>query len=347
MTPLDLAAFSPRRILVCQLRQLGDVLLTTPSLRLLAQRFPGAEVHVLTEAKCSPLLAHNPHVAQVWPITRTARDLGLWLRLAATGFDLVVDFQQLPRCRLATLLSRARVRLSYPAPWYNRLLYTHGHPPTAGAYAAAFKAGILGTLGITWQGEGPEIFLTPEETAAAQGWLARHGLPPRGFWTIDPTHRRPARRWPHWASLVTELRRRAPDFRALLLFGPGEEAEVRALAAACPPECVVVPERLLSVRELAAVMAQARGHLGNCSAPRHLAVAVGVPSLTVLGATSGGWRYPSAEHVDVALGLPCQPCNTNTCPHGHARCLKDLSPAQVADAALAWMARVDTARPPL
>jgi heptosyltransferase-2/heptosyltransferase-3 len=335
---MNLATFSPRRILVCQLRQIGDVLLTTPSIRLLAQRFPAAEIHVFTEAKCAPILEHNPHVSHIWTVPRSLRRaLPLWSRLAATGFDLVVDFQQLPRCRMATLLSRARVRLSYPAPWYNRLLYTHTHPPRAGAYAAAFKAGILEALGITWQGEAPEIFLSPEEMTAALHWIQQAGLEERGFWTVDPTHRRPARRWPHFAALVREIHRRMPDFRALFLYGPGEEEEVRRLAAACPPQAVVVPKTLLSLRQMAAVMRLSRGHMGNCSAPRHMAVAVGVPSFTIRGATSGGWRYPADIHQDMALGLACQPCNHNVCPHGHTRCLTDLSPEAVAQAAMEWM----------
>lgn len=60
--PLLLPPESVRRILVCQLRQIGDVLLTTPSLELLARRYPGAEIHVFTEKKCLPMLQGNPHV---------------------------------------------------------------------------------------------------------------------------------------------------------------------------------------------------------------------------------------------------------------------------------------------
>ena len=34
----DLAAFAPRRILVCQQRQIGDALLATPALELLKKK---------------------------------------------------------------------------------------------------------------------------------------------------------------------------------------------------------------------------------------------------------------------------------------------------------------------
>ncbi len=92
------------RILVCQLRQIGDVLLTTPSIELLGRTYPNAELHVFTEKKCLPMLKNNPHVDAIWPVDKAA--LGnplreyLWYRkVAGCGFDLVVDFQQLPRCR--------------------------------------------------------------------------------------------------------------------------------------------------------------------------------------------------------------------------------------------------------
>ena len=44
----DLSTLQPKRILVCQQRQLGDVLLTTPVFYLLKQRFPQAEIRKFT-----------------------------------------------------------------------------------------------------------------------------------------------------------------------------------------------------------------------------------------------------------------------------------------------------------
>ena len=70
-------------------------------------------------------------------------------------------------------------------------------------------------------------------------------------------------------------------------------------------------------------------HLGNCSAPRHMAVALGVPSLTILGSTSTAWTFPSPEHIHTRardfMDMPCQHCNKNSCPHG-LRCLTGLTP---------------------
>ena len=86
--------------------------------------------------------------------------------------------------------------------------------------------------------------------------------------------------------------------------------------------------RMLSLREMFAVQENACLHVGNCSAPRHSAVAVGTPTLTVLGATSRNWPFPSLEHQDMCLGLPCQPCNSHDCPIG-IKCLRELDPETV------------------
>lgn len=74
----DLAAFAPRRILVCQQRQIGDALLAAPALELLKKRFPRADLHLFTEAKCEPLLRGNPHIDKLLLLDRRkpARPMG-------------------------------------------------------------------------------------------------------------------------------------------------------------------------------------------------------------------------------------------------------------------------------
>ena len=325
---------SVRRILVCQLRQIGDVLLATPSIELLARHYPQAEIHVFTEKKCLPMLQGNPHIHTTWIVDKKAmptllHELAFYRKVTAQGFDLVVDFQQLPRCRWVVAMSRAKYRLSSPPPWYNRLLYTHWARPEP-AYAAQYKAGVLAPLGIVWNGERPRMYLTDAEREGAKKLLAEMMPVDAPFITVDATHRHVTRRWPaaHYAALMDMLAEAREDMHFLLPYGPGEESEVQAIRNACVHKTRVHVPRLLSLREMAACMERAALHLGNCSAPRHMAVAVGTPSLTLLGSTSPGWTFPSPEHEHIALGLDCQPCNGNTCKI-NMRCLVELTPQAV------------------
>lgn len=334
---------SVRRILVCQLRQIGDVLLATPALELLHRRFPQAELHVLTERKCLPMLEGNPAVHTVWAIDKKVlgslpREVAFYWKVARTGFDVVVDFQQLPRCRWVVAMSGARVRLSYTPAWYNRWLFTHWVRPRDG-YAAMAKASVLEPLGVRWQGERPALFLNDAERQAARSLLAGLGLAPgQRLVTVDPTHRRATRRWPagHYGRLLSLAAARDATLRFMPLFGPGEEDDVRAVVAACDcPERVLMPGRMLSLREMAACTAEAVLHVGNCSAPCHIAVAVGTPTFVVRGATSRAWSYPGPEHFHMALGLDCQPCNRNECARDEQMaCLTRLTPEVVCDAML-------------
>ena len=337
-------SFSPKKILVCQLRQLGDVVLATPALELLRRRFPEAALHLLTEKKCVSLLEGNPHLDHIWALDKRElsslwKEIAWYRKVAATGYDLVVDFQQLPRCRWVVAFSHARVRLSYTPAWYNRWLYNLVTPMQPG-YAAQSKASVLAPLGIVWNGEKPRLYLREQERQDARTRLAALGLTAdQTLITLDPTHRRATRRWPsaHYAALVQLLHAADPSLRFLPLWGPGEEEDIRALAAGCPPETLLLPSEILSLREMAACIAQARLHVGNCSAPRHIAVAVDTPTCTILGSTSSVWTYPSPEHQHIAAGLACQPCEKDTCPH--CRCLHELQPETVAEKVLSMLRR--------
>jgi len=326
-----------RKILVCQQRQIGDVLLATPAVRLLRQAYPQAELHFLTEKKCAPVLQHNPDIDTIWQIDKKqlgsmGKQLAFYRHVAGQGFDLVVDFQQLPRLLWVVLFSRAPVRLSYTPPWQRRLLYTHWADPLPG-YAAQTKASILRPLGMEWRGEKPRIHLTDDELRWAGEWLREQGLGHDELLvTMDPSHRRITRLWPaeHFARLMDLAADRDARLRFLLLFGPGEEPVVQELAGLVRHKEALLPMgRMLSLREMAAVMSRARLHVGNCSAPRHFAVAVGTPTLIIHGSTGDEWRCPSPEHRTVALGLPCQPCHKNECRPGTRQCLVELTAEQV------------------
>ncbi|NCC24066.1 MAG: glycosyltransferase family 9 protein [Deltaproteobacteria bacterium] len=336
-TQAPLADLDPKSILVCQLRQIGDVVLLTPSLTLLRRKWPRASIHVLTEAKCAPVLQHNPCVDHVWILDKKTqsspiRSFAFYARVARTRYDLVVDFQQLPRIRFIVAMCRKAVRLTYTPPWYNRWLYTHW-TDQIDRWAGQCKASVLAPLGIEWKGEPPALFPTEDEKDWARAFLRRHGLGPDDrLVTVDPSHRSPTRKWPpaHFGRLAALALEARPDLVFLFLYGPGEWDDAETAAKALNrSERTIVAEDLLDLRQMAAIMGQAALHLGNCSAPSHFATALGVPTLIVRGSTDKDWSYPSPDHVHVALNMSCQPCDSDLCARGDLACLNELTPDMV------------------
>ena len=329
----DLSAFSPRRILVCQQRQIGDVLLTVPVFRALRKRFPQAELHLFTEKKCEPLLRHHPCIDAFHLIDKKDglfQQLAFYRKVAACRFDLVIDLQQLPRCRAMTLLSRAPVRLSFPSSPLIHWRYTHLTEPEDG-YASQTKVSLLKPLGIRWDGFGPDIHFLAEEREKARELLRASGWHRGRLVSIDSTHRRPSKRWPaeRFAALIHKLSVQEDDLCFLLLRGPGEDKAIVALRELClrlgiASEKLCVPAQIPDIRLSAACIAEAALHIGCCSSPRHIAAAVGTPSLVIPGASGMAWRLPSEKHQELRPALSCQPCSRVDCPA--PKCLLQVTP---------------------
>lgn len=329
----DLASFEPKRILVCQQRQIGDVLLSTPVFSALRKRFPQAELHLMTEPKCEPLLRGNPDIDAFHLIDRKAgffRQISFYRGIAALGIDLAVNLQQLPRCRMMTMLSGAPVRLSFSTSFLKDLIYTHTRPERQG-YACMSKVSLLEDLGITWNGEPPRIFLSDGEMRTARELLASCGMKPgERLITVDATHRRASKRWPgeSYSELMSLLAGHDPSLRFMLLRGPGEDGELAWLRSSCPAAGrFIVPPEVPDIRISAACIRLASLHVGNCSSPRHMAVAVDTPSLVIPGASGPEWTYPGPMHGEVVPELPCRPCSRTECDD--MRCMTLVTPEQV------------------
>jgi ADP-heptose:LPS heptosyltransferase len=102
-----------------------------------------------------------------------------------------------------------------------------------------------------------------------------------------------------------------------------------------------MPLLRLPLGPLKAVLARARAVAASDSGPMHLAAALGVPVLGIFGSTVAGFGFaplgPRARLLEVK-DLACRPCGVHgrdRCWLGHWRCLRDLRPAQVAEALLA------------
>lgn len=312
-----------RRILVCQQRQIGDVLLTTPAVELLAKRYPQAEIHFFTEKKCVPMLENNPHIQKIIVLDKNKvrgalQEFKFYWETGRNGYDLLINFQHLPRCTWISALSNAKLRLSSDSRWYTKYLYTHRVKSLPG-YAASSKASWLRPLGIAWDGEKPGLYLTAEERERGQELLAQMGLEGKKFISVDTTHRDPERLWPaqNYADLLNMIIAARPDLHFMLSYGPGEKDYINGLISmsANLEHLHSLPD-VQPLRDVAACMESAIMHLGNCSAPRHMAVALGIPTFGIVDPRGHRWTFPSEEHAcielkDVAPDNPKADCMGN------------------------------------
>ncbi|MDQ3137927.1 MAG: hypothetical protein M3Q93_10135, partial [Gemmatimonadota bacterium] len=190
--------------LVVQTAFLGDVVLTTPLLAVLAERY--GPVDVVTTPAAASLLETHPAVATVIRYDKRGADrgpLGLWRlgrRLRVRGFVRAYlphrSWRSAALAVLAGIGERVGFAGSPAAAAYTRRV----RPPADGHEAERLLA-----LADVRTGAPPvHIEITPDDRAAADAWLRARGIEP-GFVAMAPGSIWGTKRWPYYAELAAAL----------------------------------------------------------------------------------------------------------------------------------------------
>jgi heptosyltransferase-2 len=168
---------------------------------------------------------------------------------------------------------------------------------------------------------------------------------------------RPTKRWPvdRFASLAVEWATKRQG-GVLAIAGPDELTEVNAFLKAVDDHLLmavpdateraqvrarITSENRLPLRKLAALISQASVFVGNDSGPRHIAVAVETPSVTLFGPEHPfEWHpYPTDRHPyhfidglacrrDALPGYPAW-CGIEPCVVEQHQCMRQIGVDQV------------------
>jgi len=354
------------KILLVRLRQIGDVVFTTPALAALSNHFPSAQITYIVEPAAAAVVSGNPLVSRVLVAPRAAgvrgflADLALGRRLARERFDIAIDFHGGPRASLLTWLSRAGTRIGYAIAGRS-WMYTHrvDRPRELRArHSVENQWDLLAALGV----EPPsrerypvEMPLDPSVAArVALRLTAHHVSAAARIVVLHVSAGNPFRRWPtdSFAEVAAALVDSDPDTCVVVTSGPSEaDAATRVIEDARARLTGPSGERVLacgefSLSELRALVDRAALYIGGDSGPMHVAATSPVPIVSLYGPTlparSEPWRSRTIPAVAVELeGLGCRPCDQRVCEPGDFRCLTRIRPQQVIDAATRLLARTD------
>src|SRR5438067_9410323 len=99
-------------ILLLQLKRIGDLILTTPVIGALRERFPEAVVTLIVSRDGAPLLPAIGGVDRTHVIQRKLSDVKIFRAVAREKFDYCVDFAGNDRSALLAFLSGAEKRIA-------------------------------------------------------------------------------------------------------------------------------------------------------------------------------------------------------------------------------------------
>jgi ADP-heptose:LPS heptosyltransferase len=334
------------KILVLRFSSIGDIVLTTPVVRALAQQVPGAEVHFATKPSYRGLLEANPYITKVHCLTGSLGELVKELK--AERFDFIVDLHNNLRTRLIKLQLGIKSSSFDKLNWQKWLLVNFKVDKLPRVHIVQRYLQAAAPLGIKDDKQGLDYFI-PENQEVN---LAT--LPPafqRGYVAVAIGAQHATKRLPveKLIELCGKLSR-----PIVLLGGPEDESighiieqAFETAAAVQAPANVIpsnpyyfptnAPNTLLihngcgrySLHQSASLLRQAQFVVSHDTGLMHIAAAFGKEIFSIWGNTVpafGMYPYRTEFKVLEVPDLPCRPCSKigfAKCPQGHFKCMRD------------------------
>jgi exopolysaccharide biosynthesis WecB/TagA/CpsF family protein len=346
------------RVLIVQIADIGDLVLSTPALAALRESHPNAHIAVLTTPHAAPILRHTALADAVLTVPRGTRPtdpalLALVRRLRAGRYDAVLYFHHFSTRSGA--LKHAAVACATGAPIRVGLdngsapFLTHTLPDQGfGAlHQAQYWLNLAGLVGANADPRPAQVGISDADRvwAAARlpdgaSYLGVHAG--SGGFSL-------ARRWDagKWAAAANQV---AAEMGAAVVLVGGSGDDNAAVASALTVPCLDLTGQT-TLNQLAAVLARCRLFLGADSGVMHVAAAAGAPVVAVFGSSNAAaWRpwLPESRSVVVQQPLECAPCSyvgtgvgaRDGCP---ARtCLRTLTVERVVEAGRRLAASADS-----
>jgi heptosyltransferase-3 len=269
-------------ILIVRTDRLGDVLLTTPVSTALRRMFPKARISWLVSPYTAPLLEHNPDIDQIL-VDRGESPGQLADLIRNERFDAAIVAYPRWRIVLALWLARVPLRIGPANKSYAILLNRRVRQRRSKGkkHEADYNLELLEPLGASFERYPTRYVATDEERKAARRVLEAKGISgAKPVAILHPGSGGSSARWPlgHFMALGDRLQADGCDL--VVTGGPGENHE-GAMAAGMRRPPVFIPGGSVSIRELAAILSCADLVVTNSTGPLHLAVALGVPTVSI------------------------------------------------------------------
>ncbi len=297
-----------KRILVLQMKRIGDLILTAPALADLRLAFPNADIELVTAGNSRDLaecLLGPTRVLSYFPKRLNA---SVWAAVTVGEWDLCLDFTGTDRAALMTRLSGAAVRVGYQkfsgqglrVSAYTQLCAASVRELHTVAFHRALVAEVCGAFAGAAKGEVFQLPASLLERLESKIGAAGIRSP---FAILHPGTARREKFWPaeRWVEVAKRLRHLGLQ---VVMTGTGVGLEAPDVAFIREHAEVVDLTGQLNLAELTALMRQARLAVGVDSMAMHLAAMWQVPQVVLYGPTNPfHWRPLHDKSVVLTANL--------------------------------------------
>ena len=287
-----------KKILVVQLKQIGDVLLSSPVCNTLKNNFPDYQIDYIIYDYTFGVVENNPNIDNIIKITNKERNSKiefLKFLMKLPKYDICVNVQGKLEGALISLFSRAKERISWNRKgWkiiYNKPVNADELIEISGiGNTIDHRLALLSPFEKIKYSRDLKIWIKNEEKETIRNIMKNAGLDMnKPIISFGVTSRKEYRVWPkeRFAKLIDALYEKY-GIQAVLFFAPNDKKyiseeeycnEVKELVK--NKKAVFTNIRTKSARELIVLLSESDMYIGNDNGPRHFSQAVDTPSFAI------------------------------------------------------------------
>ena len=314
------------RFLLIRPGGIGDAVLLAPTIHRIKNAHPNCRITVLAERRNVGVFWLIPDVDEVFCYDRPKE---FWTALCGR-YDVVIDTEQWHRLSaVVARLIRSPMKIGF-ATNERRRMFTHTLPYSHDDYeVCSFKRLLEPLIGLSEQIEAAIPFLTIPATAAESARKLLAPLNDKTFITIFSGASITERRWgaDRFRAVADALRQ--IGYEIVVVGGAVDQVDAQAIAG----ESGLNLAGRTSLAETAAVLARSALLISGDSGVLHVAVGVGIPTVSLFGpGRTLKWAPQGNLHTVINKNLACSPCTTfgitPPCPY-NARCMQEITVDEV------------------
>jgi heptosyltransferase-3 len=334
------------KILIINLKHLGDVILTSPLVAALKAVDPSCSIKFLVDRGMEAAVSGNRMIDEVMALERKESAISelrsqwrliRWLR--RNRFDMVLEAGAGDRGAFLSFFSGAKMRIGY-APLerkqaFRAKLFTHTVANKSSyKHTVEHHLDLLAPLKLASHPHEVLFGYTADDTRQVNVLLQKaFNGPPSPFVVMHPTSRWMFKSWtPQGCALVAEYLIKSKGLSVVLTCAPveKEKAFLESIKEISAVPLIDLGGRL-NLRELGALISQSLLFLGVDSAPMHIAAALKKPVVALFGPSGEHMWGPWGEgHLVIKKDWPCRPCGQDGCDGSKiSRCLQEITAEEV------------------
>ena len=316
----------PMKILIIQTAFIGDVVLATPLIEKLKEKFKDCTIDFLLRKGNESLLHNHPHIHKVFILDKKNNKYLNVFRLIsvirAESYDYAINLQRFLTTGLITGLSGAKVKIGFDKNPLS-FLFTHAlkhqlSKSNSGIHEVDRNLSLIQSIVGDNEFEMPKLYPSVSDYEIIPGKDKYICIAPSSVWF---TKQFPASKW-------CELIDKIPDRYIIYLVGARGDIDLcEEIQKNTENNKVEILAGKLTLLQSVALIEKAEMTFVNDSAPLHFASATNAPVTAIFCSTVPAFGFGplsvNSHTVEVDEKLDCKPCGLHgkkKCPRQHFKC---------------------------